>query len=400
MNSEASSATIMLVDDEELILTSLRTLFALQTDHTVLTFTSPDAAIEALRRTPVDLIISDYLMPRMTGIDFLIEARKVQPEAARILLTGFSDKESAIRAINLAGLYQYMEKPWDNDELLLMVRNGLKEKSLRMQLSEKVKALGRLSSEHRELTMRHHQLEQELEMAARVQRSLLPTCFPKIEGFRFATYYQPCQALGGDYYGVFANEKQAIVLVSDVSGHGMQAALASMLLDAIFREAAPQAQSPCELLQAMNTRLHRFLPEGMFVAATLAWLNLPQRDLLLAGAGLPSPFLLSRAEQRCDEIPLHGTPLGIFGQDGPGSFDVRELKPRPGDVFLIASDGLGEVRGENEEFFQDSQLRRTLDGVKGQDGEAVIAELIRQTNEFSHHEALHDDLSLVAITTL
>jgi DNA-binding NtrC family response regulator len=127
--------TVVVVDDEEMVTTSISTLFMLETDYNILTFNSPSEAVEELRAEEVDLVISDYLMPgEMNGVEFLLELKKLQPEAIRILLTAYADKENAIRAINDVGLYQYVEKPWDNDALLLLVRNGLRHGKLLKRL--------------------------------------------------------------------------------------------------------------------------------------------------------------------------------------------------------------------------------------------------------------------------
>ena len=118
--------SVFIVDDEEVVATSISTLLTLETDYNVLTFNSPSEALDALRVQEVDLVISDYLMPgEMNGVEFLLELKELQPDAIRILLTAYADKENAIRAINEVGLYQYVEKPWDNDALLLLIRNGL-----------------------------------------------------------------------------------------------------------------------------------------------------------------------------------------------------------------------------------------------------------------------------------
>lgn len=139
--------TVMIVDDEEMVLTSLSTYLALETDYRVVTFTSALEALDYLAREPVDLIISDFLMPEMDGIAFLAKARELRPEVPRVILTGYADKENAIKAINQVGLYQYVEKPWDNDELRLVIRNGLEKKRLMTKLSEKVNEINRAYDE-------------------------------------------------------------------------------------------------------------------------------------------------------------------------------------------------------------------------------------------------------------
>ena len=187
---------LIAVDDDSLVLGSLKGLFTLETDYEVELFDDPLKPVDYLVSNPVDLVISDFLMPQMNGLEFLTEARRLQPDAARILLTGFADKQNAIRAINEVGIYHYLEKPWDNDHLLLLIRNALQEKSLRRQLGDKVKDLNRLAREYTDLTDKHRGLEREMEMAANVQRSRLPENFPEVDGFKISTLYRPSDAVG------------------------------------------------------------------------------------------------------------------------------------------------------------------------------------------------------------
>jgi DNA-binding NtrC family response regulator len=134
--------TVLIVDDEEMVTTSISTLFMLETEYNTLPFNSPSEALEAIKVEDVDLVISDYLMPgEMNGVDFLLELKRLKPDVIRILLTAYADKENAIRAINEVGLFQYVEKPWDNEALLLLVKNGLQMKKLWEQLETKTKEL-------------------------------------------------------------------------------------------------------------------------------------------------------------------------------------------------------------------------------------------------------------------
>ena len=87
-------------------------------------FNSPIDALEYVRNNKIDLVISDFFMPGMNGINFLKEVKKIHENATLILLTGYADKDSAIKAINEVGIYRYLEKPWDNDDLLLCIKNG------------------------------------------------------------------------------------------------------------------------------------------------------------------------------------------------------------------------------------------------------------------------------------
>lgn len=144
MTNSERTPVLVVVDDEDMVLTSLRSFLTLETDYEIWTFSSPQRALEKIRDNSVDLVISDYLMPDMNGIEFLLEVKKLQPYATRILLTGYADKENAIKAINDVGLYQYIEKPWDNDELKLIVQNGLERRFLMEQLEQKITEVQRV----------------------------------------------------------------------------------------------------------------------------------------------------------------------------------------------------------------------------------------------------------------
>jgi len=128
---------ILLLDDEESAIESISSLLDVETDYNVLAFTSSNEALEAIQTNEIDLAIVDYLMPgEMDGIDFLTELKKKYPYSIRMILTAYADKENAIKAINEVGLYKYLEKPWDNEELLLTIREGLEKRSLLKQLAE------------------------------------------------------------------------------------------------------------------------------------------------------------------------------------------------------------------------------------------------------------------------
>lgn len=141
MNNNAQA--IVVVDDEDIVLTSIESLLTLETDYDVFTFSSAKEALGYIEEEDAGLVISDYLMPEMDGITFLGHVREIRPEIPRIILTGYADKENAIKAINDVGLFQYIEKPWDNDDLLIIIRNGLERRNLLKNLQDKIGEINR-----------------------------------------------------------------------------------------------------------------------------------------------------------------------------------------------------------------------------------------------------------------
>ncbi len=147
--------TVFIVDDEMMVTSSLKTMLGLETRHRIHTYNSPLEALEALDSLRPDVVISDFSMPGMDGISFLREVKKRLPESTLILLTGYADKESAIEAINTIGIYRYIEKPWDNEELKISINNGLERahltSDLRQSIADLKEAQAQLENTNRQL---------------------------------------------------------------------------------------------------------------------------------------------------------------------------------------------------------------------------------------------------------
>jgi adenylate cyclase len=143
----SSSPTVLLVDDEEMVTTALKAFLELETPYRVLTQTSGARALEVVNGQRVDVVVADFMMPEMDGVEFLRRVRERRPHVTRILLTGYADIDNAIRAINEAGLYQYLQKPWDNEHLKIVIRNGIERSSLVNELDARISALEHANQE-------------------------------------------------------------------------------------------------------------------------------------------------------------------------------------------------------------------------------------------------------------
>lgn len=139
--SESKGSWVLVLDDEPLITQTLESLLEEVDSVNVTALNSPEEAVSALGERSYSVVISDFLMPGMDGISFLKKVRELQPGASRILLTGYADKQNAIRSINEVGLYHYIEKPWDNQSLLLVLRNALERAALIEELDSKMQSL-------------------------------------------------------------------------------------------------------------------------------------------------------------------------------------------------------------------------------------------------------------------
>jgi signal transduction histidine kinase len=142
-SEESASGIVFIVDDEMMVTSSLQTMLLLETSYAVYCFNTPSSALQEAERLRPEVVVSDFSMPEMDGIQFLQRIKALLPEATLILLTGYADKESAIAAINAVGIYRYIEKPWDNDDLKISIANGLERSRLIGDLKQSVTELTR-----------------------------------------------------------------------------------------------------------------------------------------------------------------------------------------------------------------------------------------------------------------
>ncbi len=179
MNQEANTATLLFIDDEENILAALKRLFR-PLGYKVLIAASGAEALALLEKEHVDLVISDMRMPQMSGAEVLEQMRKRWPEVVRILLTGYADLTSTIAAINRGEIFRYIAKPWDDNDIVLIVRDALERKCL---LEEKQRLEALTLRQNEELK----ELNSSLEIKVRQRTEQLHTALEKLKKDYFAT---------------------------------------------------------------------------------------------------------------------------------------------------------------------------------------------------------------------
>lgn len=167
--SPSPSATLLLVDDEANILSSLRRLFR-PLGYRLLTAESGEEALELLAAEPVDLIVSDMRMPGMNGAQLLAAAAERWPDTVRILLTGYADMSSTIEAINLGRIHRYVSKPWDDNELKLIVRDALDHRRLKLENQRMAQTI---SAQNEQLRQFNSELEVTVERRTRELKTAL-----------------------------------------------------------------------------------------------------------------------------------------------------------------------------------------------------------------------------------
>jgi hypothetical protein len=201
-----------------------------------------------------------------------------------------------------------------------------------------------------ESARRQSTVEQELKSARELQQVLIPENLPELPGFAFTSAYRPAQEVGGDFFQIIPLEgKRAgstLVLLGDVSGKGLKAAMTVSLIVGAARALAKFAPEPAEMLNELNQRLFGRL-NGGFVTCLVMRLS-PDGQCAMASAGHPAPYLNKH------ELDLPGAlPLGVLAT---AIYEERSIELREGDHFALYTDGLLEARGANGEIFSFERL--------------------------------------------
>ncbi len=393
-----SQPHVLLVDDEEIVLNSLGSLLRLETDYRISAFQSPKEALEMLREGAVNLVVSDFYMPELDGLQFLSEVKKMYPQVTRILLTGYADKGNAIKAINELGLFQYLEKPWDNEQLKLIIRNGLAHQGLETSLRAKIGELDKLLLQRDELAQNYGELQQEMELARQLQTSILPDDFPETDRFHFLAKYLPALAVGGDFYDVIPlTDDRLAILLADMSGHGVQAAMSTTLLKISFSRFANQDVTACEILAGINEALFETLPMHIFAAGMVAILDTRTAGCSLVNGGLPHPYLLHQKTNEAEQIFANGLVLGIIDKESYVASEETIIQLGEGDCLVLYTDGLSEVANEKSEQFDDYGLRVSLLENMNKSPAELADHLIEAARKFGEEVYEWDDVTILTL---
>lgn len=275
------------------------------------------------------------------------------------------------------------------DTLIPQVGPALRVALLVQEQKEQVRQRERIEQEQ---VREHERIEQELQTARSIQHAFLPRDVPAFPGWRFAPYYQPARDVGGDFYDFLPLEDGRIgLIIGDVSGKGIPAALLMATVHTMLRTAVQGTLSPGAVLARVNELLTAEIPEGMFVTCFFALLDPASGHLCYANAGHEPPY--RQHEGSAAELRATGMPLGML----PGTrYDEYEITLAPGDSLLFYSDGLVEAHNPASEMFGFPRLQRIL--TEQTDGVPLIDMLLSELQSFTGEQSeQEDDVTLLTV---
>jgi phosphoserine phosphatase RsbU/P len=365
---------ILIVEDDPAILCGLRDNLRFES-HEVLTAADGEAGYRAVREYAPELVILDLMLPKLNGYDLCRRLRGEGFSAPILMLSARSQEGDRVLGLDL-GANDYVSKPFSLRELLARVR-----------------ALLRHEREHK-LDEAH--LGNELEMAAKVQQGLFPRVLPEVPGLDYAGICRPARGVSGDYYDfLLLGNGRLGLLLADVSGKGMAAALVGASLHAAIRGNA-SANSGCgEVLAKASHVLYETTTAERFATAFYGEYDSASRILTYANAGHNSPMLVRGKE--CIRLDSLTPPVGIAPVLPAAQ---RSVGLESGDWLLIFSDGIPEAANESGEDFGDDGLIAALARFRTGTAAEVCEGVVNEVRDYVREQRQADDITLIAVNVL
>ncbi|KRW95030.1 PP2C family protein-serine/threonine phosphatase [Paracoccus sp. MKU1] len=394
---------VLLVDDSRAQRRTLAVQLIRAGYHVVEAASGEEAMRICLERRP-DIVISDWMMPGQSGLEFCRRFREMQSDRYGyfILLTSRNDKKDIAAGLR-AGADEFLTKPVSGAELL--ARLSASERILRMEESLR-NANAQLNATLTQLRETQAAIERDLREAQRLQQGLVRERHGRYGDFDLSLLMRPAGHIGGGLVGFFPiNARRVGLFALDVAGHGVAAALLSARLAALLSGATDQnialritelglydARPPAEILSHLNRLMIEELRTESYFTMVYADLDFLTGKLRLVQAGHPHP-VLQRADGRIERIGRGGLPVGVFPH---ADYDEVQLVLAPGDRLFISSDGLTESENARGEPLGEDGLHAILRTNATLRGDALLESICWSAAHYAAGRR-SDDISAVLI---
>jgi serine phosphatase RsbU (regulator of sigma subunit) len=377
---------VLLVDDDADILRIVQ-FYLKKQKYNVHTAASGEEALTILNGHPdIELVLSDVMMPGMSGLD-LLKAIRAEPRTSDlsvVLISAEGQTAKKVAGLEL-GADDYITKPFNFDELQARVRNHIRLRRLQREVLQKNDLL----------RTKNEQFLRDLEAARNVQLALMPSKFPDLGTYCIGARYIPLEQVGGDFFDVVSLDGGAKIglFIADVCGHGIAAAFVTAMTKISFRNACYGVSEPGAVLAQMNRELNAVL-QGGFVTAFYAVFDVQRRSIRYASGGHPPVLVARRGEPKVIELSPQSTFLGAFPLM---EYPETDFQCQPGDCLLFYTDGLLETRNEKRESYGSERLAKSLLANASRGVQELINLTVFELFEYMGSTPLEDDVTLLGV---
>lgn len=376
---------VLLVDDDAMVLAGLKR--QLRNQFSIDTALSGEEALQRLRESgPYAVIVSDFMMPGMDGVEFLSRVKKSNPETIRMMLTGTADMPTAIKAVNEGNIFQFHPKPCPAETLSKAIQSGL--------------------THYNKTIADQHQLRKvkmSLAQASKVQQKMLPKADPQIEGFEIAGKTIMCDETGGDYYDFFSSgeigAEQIGIVVGDVTDHGISSALLMSSARAFLRERIQTPPRECaRIISDVNKRLVRDIEDlNLFMTMFYCEIAVKEKIIRWVKAGHEPAIVYEPADDSFVTLNGEGLPLGVMED---AVYQAFEKSISSGQIILIQTDGIKEASNRDSEIFGTDRLLHLIGRHAAKPAREILDKVFEALQCFCHPLQPDDDATLVVIKVL
>ena len=375
---------ILVVDDEpdleQLVLQRMRR----EIRRGRYTFVFAHNGVEALERLgedhEIDMVLSDINMPRMDGLTLLEQIPSVTSNVRSVVVSAYGDMKNIRTAMN-RGAFDFVTKPIDFEDLKVTVERTLRHL---VMWREALEARDRLVS-----------IQNELDVASKMQQSILPTEFPRGADYQIFANMEPAREVGGDFYDVVRLDEGRIGLtIADVSGKGVPAALFMMSSRTQLKGAAIGGGGPDAVLGEVNRLLVEDNEATMFVTVFHAVFDPASGRLAYANGG-HNPPLVVHADGSAEALPTSsGLALGLMPDV---DYEEHEATLAPGDTVVFYTDGVTEAENGKSELFGTERLDRVFEGAPPQGAEQATGAIFAAVHAFAGGAPQSDDITCLTL---
>ncbi|MCD7778579.1 MAG: fused response regulator/phosphatase [Clostridiales bacterium] len=380
---------ILIVDDNPATLLAVTTYLSLH-DYTVYSSTTCSNALTKIPRIQPNLIAAASHLPDMSGFDFC-RTIKSDPEYRDILVLMIIDttypgeEEKAL----YANSDDYLTRGFTGKMLLSKLRSLFRINDLNTSLKNR----------YAELEEANKYLELQIQMAMKVQRSIIKDVDMTYKNIHVKTKYLPALAIGGDFFNVRVIDKNRLgIIIGDVSGHGISASLLTIMLSQVFVSFCHDIDMPSTLLRKMNEAFYSVFEDSdsdMYACVFYAIIDINKGVVTYSNSGESYPILISENGKKSMELEVDGIPVGMLKDV---SYVDKSFEYKEGDVLFFHTDGLGDFYYKDDNSFFMEKLRYSLmETVKTHDKVEDIMTLTLNTfyNEKDSHKYKNDDVSVI-----
>lgn len=375
---DSARARVLVGDDQHDILSALSLLLKLN-GFVAETADSPERLLAAANAGQFDLILMDLNYTRDTtsgeeGLQLLSALQNVEGATPVIVMTAWGNVELAVEAMRL-GAADFVQKPWDNDRLLAIVKKQLE----RAEAAQRQRRIAR----------------SEWEIARHVQQKLLPQKLRPLRTLDYAAVCLPARDVGGDYYDFFDFDEHRIAgVLADVSGKGIAAAMLMANLQALFRTQLDSgAHEPAVLLETVNRLFYASTPLEQYVTLFYFEYDDCDRSLRYINCGHLPPLLLQSTGGILRLEPT-GTVLGLFPHC---ELESRRLTLDENDLLIAFTDGVTDFLDDSGEEFGEERFLPLAKAVRHLHSQAVVRHLTSRLRALSNGRDQFDDQTLIVL---